>query len=93
MLSRQDYKPKSKFLKDLMAEGHAKGRAEGRAEGHAEGRAVLAKTLRELLAKRHLSLRAPYEAKIAKATSAQLTRWILKAADAKKITDVFPNRR
>lgn len=106
MLSREDYKPQSKFFRDLMAKGIAEGRKigleEGRKEGREEGREeglqvgereALVKALRKLLAKRKLELRPTHEARLAKANAAQLTRWILKAADARRITDVFPPRR
>ena len=96
MLNSEDYKPKSKFIRDLIAESRKEGRQEGRQEGRLEGRQktqeALTKTLRQLLAKRHITLRPSHEAKIAKATPQQLTRWILKAADATSVTDVFPRR-
>ncbi|OUD15250.1 DUF2887 domain-containing protein [Thioflexithrix psekupsensis] len=77
-----------------MTEGEVKGEARGKAIGEARGKAIgelkgQRIALVNLLKKRFGKLPKTAEAKIKKATSAELEQWILNVLDAKTIDNVF----
>jgi predicted transposase YdaD len=73
------------------AEGIVEGRAEGIVEGRAEGCALEARVLlRRLLAARSISITPDVRARIdAESDVARLESWVLSAATADTVGDVF----
>lgn len=77
------YEPKSEFLREILAKGHAKGRDEGRVQGEAD--AVLA-----VLAARGIQVSDESREHITACTDDdQLQDWIRRAATAETIDDVL----
>jgi hypothetical protein len=71
---------------DVYQMGMTEGEAKGEARGEIKGQRI---ALVNLLKKRFGKLSNTDEAKIKKATSAELEQWILNVLDAKTIDDVF----
>ena len=81
------YEYQSDFARSYFGQGEAKGRAEGEAKGRAEGEA---KALVAVLEARGMTLDAPTRERIMGCTdSDQLQRWIVRAATASSIHEVF----
>ncbi len=86
-LGGRDYEFKSKLLRNAFAKGRAQGVTEGRAEGEV---AALRLALTELLAARGVALEREDHARIESTTdSEQLRRWIVRAAGARDVAEVF----
>jgi predicted transposase YdaD len=86
-MNLQGYPEKSTFYQRGKAEGEAKGKAEGEAKGKAEGEA---RALLAVLAARGLKITDDIRARIiAAADLSQIETWIVRAATAATIDDVF----
>jgi len=70
----------------LRAEGKLEGKAEGKAGGEVTGRADL---LVQLLAARFGIVPKPVRARIAAASSEQLSRWAIRCIDSESLAQVF----
>jgi predicted transposase YdaD len=77
-------------FEEIMAEGEAKGRVEGEAKGYVEG---LAKSILTVLSVRGVAVSEVARVRTLKETDLErLERWLVNAAVATSIEDVFDER-
>jgi flagellar biosynthesis/type III secretory pathway protein FliH len=90
-METRKYEYQSEFARTYFAQGEAKGKAEGKTEGKAEGKAEgETKALLAVLGARGLAVDAETRARIFACTDpGQLEQWIVRAANASSIEEVF----